>query len=109
MFHLTPFRYLLGAFLSDVLHDVPVNCENREFAIFSPPSGTCQEYLQSYFDGGAPGYLNNPTATSNCEVCPVKVGDEYLATLEIYWDQRWAYVGYFIACVLSLPSFLGEY
>lgn len=107
MFHLTPFRYLVGAFLSDVLHDVPINCTLREYAVFSPPSGqTCEQYLKSYFADGAPGYLNNPSATSDCQVCPYNVGDEYLATLEIYWTQRWQYVGYFIAYIVCECNFI---
>jgi hypothetical protein len=67
--YVTPFRWLLSSFLSDVLHDLPISqyntvacpqgysadacrsfllldCTNKEYNLFDPPAGqTCGQYM----------------------------------------------------------------
>lgn len=49
------------------------------------------------------GQLLNPNATSNCEYCRFAKGDAYLATLNMYWSQRWRNFGIFCALVPLFP------
>lgn len=71
-----------------------MHCAENELAIFNPPSGsTCQEYLAPYFQGGAPGQLYNPSATSGCEYCPLTSANQFLAANSIYPSQRWRNFG----------------
>lgn len=43
------------------------------------------------------GQLLNPDATSNCEYCRFAEGDSYLASLNMYWSQRWRNFGIFLS------------
>jgi len=43
------------------------------------------------------GQLLNPNATSDCQYCRFSDGDTYLATLNMYWSQRWRNYGIFCA------------
>ena len=45
----------------------------------------------------APGYLNNPNATTGCEFCSMSVADQFLSGVWIEWDQRWRNFGIFWA------------
>lgn len=46
------------------------------------------------------GYLNNPATTGECEYCQYSTGDQYTATLNVYWGHRWRNYGIFWAYVL---------
>lgn len=37
----------------------------------------------------------NPSATANCEYCPVTNADQLLAAFRIYWNDRWRNFGIF--------------
>ena len=51
---------------------------------------TCEGYLGPFLASPANlGQLLNPNATSDCEYCRFSIGDAYLATLNMYWSQRW--------------------
>jgi hypothetical protein len=43
------------------------------------------------------GQLLNPDATSNCEYSRYAEGDSYLASLNMYWSQRWRNFGIFLS------------
>ena len=94
--------YLVAGWAGTGLAGRLVNCAENELAIFDPPSGsTCQAYLTPYLDGGAPGQLLNPDATSSCRYCPLTSADQFLAASNVYPDQRWrnfgigfAYIGF---------------
>lgn len=91
MYHLSPFTYLISGYASNVLHDVPVVCANKELNLFTPPGNgtmTCLEYAGPYLEM-AFGYLKNPDATENCEYCRYKVGDEFLLGVNMKWSERW--------------------
>ncbi|ORY85494.1 putative ABC transporter [Protomyces lactucae-debilis] len=100
VYHLTPFNYLLSAMLIFVVHDKPVRCAASEFARFAPLAGqTCQEYAGSFVQQAA-GYLQDPNATDECLYCQYATGDEYAATLLVYWGDRWRNYGIFWAYVI---------
>jgi ATP-binding cassette subfamily G (WHITE) protein 2 (PDR) len=99
--------------VSTLLHDRPVVCSSTETSHFDPPSGqTCGQYLADYLQT-APGVLQNPDATTNCQYCPLSSSDQFLAGSKIYYNERWrnfgimfAFIGFNIAmAVLSYWAF----
>lgn len=97
---LTPFRYMLEGLLSLATHNEPIRCAANEFARFAPPGGqTCQEYAGTFIQRVG-GYLNDPSSTTMCEFCQYAVGDEYTATLGVYYVNRWRDYGIFWAYIV---------
>jgi hypothetical protein len=84
------------------LHDLPVVCAPQELNVFSaPPNTTCGEYMQPFFANGGPGYLVNNNATTDCQYCAFKVGDEFYEALGLSFDNRWRDLGIYIAFIGS--------
>lgn len=110
MWRTSPLTYLMGAWAANGLSGRPINCSTDEMAIFDPPTGaTCADYLQPYFQQGAPGKLQNPMATSNCEYCPLSNADQFLAASEIYHSDIYrniglvfVYIGFNLAAAVAL-------
>ena len=83
-----------------------VQCSELELMLFQPPANqTCGEYLQ-YFPVGS---LYNPEATSNCQYCPMASTDQFLQSVDIYYDERfrdygliWAYVVFNVCATFFL-------
>jgi ABC-type multidrug transport system ATPase subunit len=93
LYWINPFNYLMGGLLVFTIWDVPVQCNEGEFAIFNPPDGqTCAAYLTDFLRGmGAGSNLVNPDATADCRVCQYRTGSDYLITLneeEYYYGWR---------------------
>lgn len=94
MYRVSPMTYLIAGWAGTGLEGRVVRCSTLEMAIFDPPSGqTCGAYLQRYLNNGAPGALYNPQATANCEYCPLRNANQFLAGVNIYPDQRWRNFG----------------
>lgn len=75
-----------------MLHGRQVTCSATELSVFQPPSSeTCGQYLATYLTA-APGYLENPDATSDCAYCSIRVADTFLESVGISWSDRWRYV-----------------
>lgn len=101
MYYVNPSTYWIGVVLAATLHNIPVQCTDTETARFnSPPGQTCGAYAGS-FAQRAGGYLVNPTATTDCQYCPYSVGDQYLTSLNITYEQRWRDFGIFLAFCIS--------
>jgi ABC-type multidrug transport system permease subunit len=80
-----------------------VTCDPEEFVVFNPPPGqTCGEWSAGFLPS-SPGYLNNPSATSGCQYCPVATGDAYLQ-LQLTWSpaNKWRNVG--ILCLFLVTN-----
>lgn len=94
IYWLNPFNYLMGSMLVFDIWGSDVNCSDREFARFDPPSNTtCGDYLADYLAQGLGSVSNlvNPEATSGCKVCSYTKGEDYLRTLnlkEYYYGWR---------------------
>ncbi len=56
--------------------------------------------MATFFSSGGFGYITNPDAALNCEYCRYLNGDQYLATINIYWESRWRDFGYLCAYIL---------
>lgn len=84
LYYLNPFSYVVSGMLTFGIWGVDVTCNEEEFSIFGPTSGTCIEYLAAYKAGE--GYrinLLNPDATSDCKVCQFTDGSDFLLRLNI--------------------------
>ncbi|QPG76174.1 hypothetical protein FOA43_003560 [Brettanomyces nanus] len=74
---------------------------NVELSYLMPPEGQkCGEYLEEYFQSHT-GYVENPNATENCGVCQYAVGDQYLASIGIYYSDRWRNIGFFVVYIVA--------
>ncbi|KAI9697387.1 MAG: hypothetical protein M1836_004665 [Candelina mexicana] len=101
MYYLNPSTYWIGGILSATLDGIPVQCQQQEAAHFNPPSGqTCGDYARAFLVS-APGYIMNPSATSNCGYCPYSVGNDYLLSLNVEAKDKWPYFGIFLGFVIS--------
>lgn len=94
MYWLSPFHYLLEAFLAAVIHDQPVQCASEEFARFEAPNGlSCDEYVQPFI-AEAGGYVQ--TASDGlCEFCQYATGDEFGVGFSVYYRNIWRDFGIF--------------
>lgn len=108
MYWLTPFHYLLEAFLAVAVHAQPVVCSRDELARFSPPPGeTCASYAGA-FVSGAGGYLQDAVDGSGmCEYCQYQTGDEFGATFSVYYSNIWRDFG--IVCAFIVFNFFVVY
>jgi len=101
MYYISPVTYLIGGVLSAVLDKVPVVCSPTELVLFSPPGGqTCGAYAADYLNT-ALGYLVNANATTNCQYCSLSEATGYLATLNIYPQDKWRNFGILVGFTVS--------
>ncbi|KAH9999357.1 P-loop containing nucleoside triphosphate hydrolase protein [Russula vinacea] len=89
VYQLNPFTRLLSAMLSTELHGLQIRCKPGEFAIFDPPPGqSCVVWANDFVDAFG-GYLDNPSDAQACRYCQYKVGEEYMAPLNMFYENRW--------------------
>lgn len=109
MYYVSPFTYWISGIVSTVLHERPVECSVSETLIFDPPQGmNCAQYL-SPLAGQGSGSLQNPFDTEGCRYCGFGVADQYLAGVDIFWEDRWrnfgimwAYIAFNIAVAIGV-------
>ncbi|KAF4122564.1 ABC-type branched-chain amino acid transport system, ATPase component [Geosmithia morbida] len=91
MYRVSPFTYLLSSILSTGLANVDVTCESNELVTVNPPANmTCDEFLTDPgFVAGAGGYLENGSATTACQYCPLAKTNTFLAGISANFDNRW--------------------
>jgi len=93
LYQLTPFTRVVSGLLVTELKGLQIRCRDDEFAVFNPPSGqTCQDWAGSFVENFG-GYLQNTNATSSCQYCQYKVGDEYYSGLNMSFGNRWRDLG----------------
>ena len=99
MYRVSPFTYLVEGMLSVGIANTKLQCANNEFVVFSPPSGsTCRQYMDPYINGaneqpGAGGYLQNPSATSDCQFCTYDDTNVFLQGVGLSYSNAWRDVG----------------
>ncbi|KAJ2903113.1 ATP-binding cassette transporter snq2, partial [Coemansia aciculifera] len=99
MYWISPYHYYVEGVITNDLHASRVQCKQSEFFKFDPPSNqTCAQYAGEWI-ARAPGYINNLDATSACEYCSYKVGDEFYTALSWSFDHRWRNMGILIGFV----------
>jgi ABC-type multidrug transport system permease subunit len=101
LYELDPFTRLIGGMIVTELHDRPVECTSLEYNRFTAPDGQdCGSYMADFFSNGAPGYILD-NATSMCEYCAYKVGDQFYEPLGYEYGNRWRDLGIFMAFIGS--------
>jgi ATP-binding cassette subfamily G (WHITE) protein 2 (SNQ2) len=99
MYWLSPFHYLLEAYLGAVIHDQPLRCADNEFARFEAPSGqSCDEYTMAYVQQ-AGGYVQTG-ADGMCEFCQYANGDEFGRSFDVYYRHIWRDFGIFVGFII---------
>ena len=94
MYRVSPLTYLVSGIASTAMHGRPIVCASDELSRFDPPSGqTCGAYLADFLATEPGGTLINPTATTQCEYCPLSNSDQFLASVAMSWDTRWRNYG----------------
>lgn len=98
--HLVPFTYIVeGLLVSAIGNGKEIVCRESEFAVIQPTDEqSCEAFLEPFLSS-AGGYVNNPDATSDCQYCQYRTGDEYLKTVEFSWSNRAADIGYLFAYI----------
>jgi len=101
VYYLNPTTYWIGGMLAATLHGQQIKCDAAETTIFDVPRGqTCASYASNFL-ASAPGYLMNPNATAGCEYCPYTTGDDFLATLNVEYSDKWRNFGIYLAFCVS--------
>lgn len=108
MYRVSPFSYLVSSMLSTAVANTAAYCADNEFLHFDPVSGqNCDQYMDSYINGNATlglnaagGYLTNPSATENCQYCPIGDTNAYLASVKSKYSERWRNYGIFLVYVV---------
>ena len=106
LYQLDPFTRLIGGMVVTELHDRPVVCTDTELNRFTAPAGqTCGTYMAEYFANGGAGYIVD-NATSACEYCAYKVGDQFYSVFDLQYENRWRDLGILAAFIGSNLVFL---
>ncbi|KAM0285091.1 hypothetical protein ACHAO9_008922 [Fusarium lateritium] len=93
MYRVSPFTYWVAGIVSTELAGRAIECSVDETSIFDPPSGqTCGEYMADFLSA-APGQLQNPDATAQCQYCSLTNADQFMAGSNIYYSERWRNFG----------------
>ncbi|KAK0628734.1 ABC-2 type transporter-domain-containing protein [Bombardia bombarda] len=101
LYELDPFTRLISGMAVTALHELPVVCQPQELNEFSAPAGqSCGEYMEPFFGRGGAGYLVD-NATSACQYCAYRVGDQFYTPLGWSFDNRWRDFGIFLALLGS--------
>ena len=105
LYWISPMQHYVRGVLGVVLHDQPVVCAPSELTSFRAPPGStcvrstwvfadglcsCAEYAGDFLRSSGAGYLTPGSASSTlCEFCKFATGDDFSATLNIRYDDRW--------------------
>ncbi|KAM0540650.1 hypothetical protein ACHAPJ_013551 [Fusarium lateritium] len=93
MYRVSPFTYWVAGIVSTELGGRAINCSAGETSIFDPPTNqTCGEYMADFLRT-APGQLQNPDATEQCQYCSLTNADQFMAGTNIYYSERWRNFG----------------
>lgn len=99
LYWVNPLTYLVSGLVTNEMHNLTVECTATELARFNPPSGqTCRAWAGAFVDAFG-GYLQNPDATSDCQYCQYRNGDQFYAGLNIDFSERGRNIGLVIVYV----------
>lgn len=99
MYRVSPFTYWIGGMVATMLGGREVVCSSTEVSVFDPPAGqTCGDYLRD-FAQVAMGTIQNPDATESCNYCSLSNADQFLASVNIYYSERWRNFGILFAFI----------
>ncbi|KAL5347903.1 Multidrug resistance protein [Pseudogymnoascus australis] len=94
MYRLSPLTYLVSGMLTTAVADTDLVCATNELLRFDAlPGLNCSVYLAPYVKTLG-GYLQPGTeGSARCEFCPFANTDEYLALLDMHYNQSWRNFG----------------
>ncbi|KAJ3483199.1 hypothetical protein NLG97_g7364 [Lecanicillium saksenae] len=93
MLTVSPFRYIVSGMLSTGVANTVIHCADNEIVVMQPyESQTCQQYLGAYASSKG-GTILNGGATSDCQFCPFSKTNDYIATLNSHYSDRWTFFG----------------
>ena len=99
MYRVSPLTYVVQGMMSTGLANNGLQCSSKELLRFEPTSGnTCGEYMSDYISQ-AGGYLVDSYATSECEYCTMNSTNDWLATFNAYYSERWRNWGIFLCYI----------
>ncbi|RAK73142.1 pleiotropic drug resistance family ABC transporter [Aspergillus fijiensis CBS 313.89] len=110
MYRVSPFTYLVSAMLSTGISGTKAVCESVEYLTFNPPNNqTCESYMKAYISV-AGGYLEDPSATSNCQFCTISSTDTFLASVSSYFSDAWRNFGLmWVYIIFNIAAAVGIY
>ncbi|KAI1297534.1 hypothetical protein EDD11_007114 [Mortierella claussenii] len=104
LYWLDPYRYIVEGMVTTQLYNVPVICAGSEYSIIQPPSGqTCGAYMAAFLQQ-APGYINNPGDSANCQYCQYSQGQDFYRNLNMDESHRWRNLG--ISCIYIVTNMI---
>lgn len=78
-YNVSPLYYWSEGVVTNMLHDLPIRCQQSELSSFYPPNGsTCGQYAADFLQT-ATGYLVNPDSVSGCQYCKYQDGQSYVS------------------------------
>ena len=93
MYRISPLTYLVDGMLSVGIANTYAYCADYQFLTFDPPPPmTCETYLEDYISVVG-GYVQNPSATSNCHYCTIYETNVFLETMSSSYNHRWRNFG----------------
>lgn len=99
MYRISPFTYLVQGTLGTGLANNKVTCSQSELLTFNTPEGqTCGEYTKNFMNHFG-GYLMDQSSTNICEYCQMASTNDFLRSINVYFDERWRDLGIFIAFI----------
>ncbi|KAI9650107.1 ATP-binding cassette transporter snq2 [Ciborinia camelliae] len=101
LYQLDPFTRLIGGMVVTELQGREVTCTSSELNRFTAPEGqSCGDYMQNFFTRGGIGYIVD-NATSACEYCAYKYGEQFYEPLGFEFQNRWRDLGIYFAFIVS--------
>jgi len=105
MFYLSPFTWIMEGMLGDAIGGVAVHCELDEMQQINPPEGQDCSWINRFAAprdrpelGGRNGYwVSGPQG--ECMYCLYRYGDDYLDTVKMHADHRYADLGIVVAYI----------
>ncbi|KAG8903275.1 hypothetical protein FRB99_003542 [Tulasnella sp. 403] len=93
LYQLSPYTRVVSGLITTELRGLEIVCRPDELVTFDPPSGqTCQQWAGSFVQSFG-GYLVDGNATSACQYCQYRVGDEFFVPLNMSYGTRWRDLG----------------
>jgi ABC-type multidrug transport system ATPase subunit len=87
-YNVSPLYYWSEGIMTDILHDLPIHCQQSELSIFYPPNGTtCGQYAADFLQT-ATGYLVNPDSVSDCQYCNYRDGQSYVSCISNTREEK---------------------
>lgn len=100
MYRASPMTYWIGGMLMLGISDSRVKCSETEFSIVYPPQGQrCDQWFSDYFENGGVGYLTDDASYGPCHFCSLAHTNTYLASLKLFYSERWRNFGIFWAYI----------